>query len=141
VRSPDGVWTSFDAVGSADTEPVSINPAGEISGVYSDANQLEHGFLREPDGAITSFDVPDSSAGTFVTGMTPSGEITGYYDDYDEYPQPQRGFLRSRTTPGPSRDGSLTPTVGSTASCAVPTEEPKMSSNIKKGDRVGGEMF
>jgi len=28
--------------------------------------------------------------------MTPSGEITGYYDDYDEYPQPQRGFLRSR---------------------------------------------
>lgn len=95
VRSPDGVWTSFDAVGSADTEPVSINPAGEISGIYSDANQLEHGFLRDPNGGITSFDVPDASAGTFVTGMTPSGEITGYYDDYDEYPQPQRGFLRS----------------------------------------------
>src|SRR5260370_34418979 len=33
-------------------------------------------------------------------------------------PSPQ-----ASTTQGPSRDGSLTPTVGSTASCVVPTEE------------------
>jgi len=64
--------------------------------VYYDANHVSHGFLRDRDGAITSFEVPDSNGGTFVTDMSPSGEITGYYDDNDEYPQPQRGFLRSR---------------------------------------------
>src|SRR6202521_2468226 len=57
VRSPDGDWTSFDPVGATDTEPASINPAGEIAGTYYDANHVSHGFLRDRDGAITSFDV------------------------------------------------------------------------------------
>ena len=96
VRSADGVLTSFDPVGSVDTEPACINRAGEISGTYSDANHVSHGFLRDPDGPIASFDAPDSNGGTFVTGMSPSGEITGYYNDWDEPPYPQHGFLRSR---------------------------------------------
>jgi hypothetical protein len=84
VRSPDGALTSFDPVGSVDTEPISIDPGGEISGVYSDANHVSHRFLRDPEGAVTSFDAPDSNGGTFVTGMSPRGEITGYYNDWDE---------------------------------------------------------
>jgi hypothetical protein len=96
VRSPDGTLTSFDPVGSVDTQPAGINPVGEISGTYYDANHVSHGFLRDLDGAITSFDDPDSSGGTIVTGLSPSGEITGYYNDWDEDPKPQHGFVRSQ---------------------------------------------
>jgi hypothetical protein len=38
------------------TLPQSINPAGAITGYYTDASGLSHGFVRAPDGAITTFD-------------------------------------------------------------------------------------
>src|SRR5207248_3394543 len=48
----------------------SINPAGTITGRYSDASDVLHGFLRTPDGTITTFDAPnagtDPCQGTIV---------------------------------------------------------------------------
>jgi len=38
----------FDAPGATSTVPQSINPAGAITGYYSDANFVYHGFLRSP---------------------------------------------------------------------------------------------
>jgi hypothetical protein len=50
VRDKDGTITSFDVLGAGSngTFPASINPRGEITGSYSDASNVSHGFLREP---------------------------------------------------------------------------------------------
>ena len=40
-----------------------------ITGSYTDASGVSHGFLRDRDGAITSFDPPGSN-GTFATGIS-----------------------------------------------------------------------
>jgi hypothetical protein len=60
-------------------EPESINPAGAITGWYFDATR-SHGFLRAPDGTITSFD-PPGSTGTVATAINPSGVVTGLFND------------------------------------------------------------
>jgi hypothetical protein len=35
---------SFDPTGSVNTEPISINPSGAITGFYEDASNVTHGF-------------------------------------------------------------------------------------------------
>ena len=52
---------NFDPPGSLQTEPLSINSAGAVTGYYSDGSAL-HGFLREPDGSFTAFDPPGATA-------------------------------------------------------------------------------
>src|SRR5438034_52692 len=47
--------TSFDVPGSTGTVPPSINPAGEITGLYRDSTHNDHGFVRDGRGTITSF--------------------------------------------------------------------------------------
>jgi hypothetical protein len=61
-----GTFITFDAPGGCETpasfpactDPVAINPAGEILGYSVDANGMAHGFLRHSSGTFTSFDVP-----------------------------------------------------------------------------------
>jgi len=67
-----------------------INSKGTIVGIYQDANHVFHGFLRDRDGAITSFDPPGSIA-TVITGMNEKGKTIGNYAE-GYY---QHGFLRS----------------------------------------------
>ncbi|MBV8812029.1 MAG: hypothetical protein JO033_25455 [Acidobacteriaceae bacterium] len=43
---------------------MAINP-GAITGDYSDASNVSHGFLRAAHGDITTFDVPGGGTGTF----------------------------------------------------------------------------
>jgi hypothetical protein len=79
VRSADGTVTKFDA-GPAETDPSSINPSGEITGL----NLLDRignlqGFVRTPEGTITTFDAGSNL--TVPLGINPSGEIIGYYQD------------------------------------------------------------
>jgi hypothetical protein len=77
--------TTFDVPGSTSTGGAAINPAGQITGSYLDANFVTHGFLRKTDGTITSFDAPEagssSSEGTTPQGINTAGQITGYYVD------------------------------------------------------------
>jgi hypothetical protein len=61
-----------------------INANGEIVGSYIDNNDVQHGFLRSPSGAFTSFAPP---SGTFRGGSTDefgvdsAGDVSGgYYD-------------------------------------------------------------
>src|SRR2546426_1503507 len=49
--------TTFDPPGSVFTIALGINPAGEVTGTYSDANG-GHGFMRGRDGTFTKFDAP-----------------------------------------------------------------------------------
>jgi hypothetical protein len=97
VRGPDGRFTSFEAPG-ADTAPNdfngtlpnAINDAGDITGVYYDASSVSHGFLRGPEGKMTTFDPPGSTA-TIPIAINLESDVVGYYlDENDLF----GGFLR-----------------------------------------------
>jgi len=103
LRAPDGSFTIFDAPG-ADTTPgsgngtfaFSVNAMGMITGIYIDASNVFHGFLRSPDGAFTKIDVPGAGTGAFQ-GTRPefinaAGRITGFYYDTNNV---GHGFLRT----------------------------------------------
>ncbi len=115
VRSSDGAITTFDAPGagkpvgvpctppvicSNGTQPASINSAGTIAGQYVGTNGVFHGFLRTPDGSITTFDHPGAGTGpgqgTFVTfddGINSAEEIAGGYIDANGMPH---AFVRAK---------------------------------------------
>jgi hypothetical protein len=108
VRTPDGTLTSFDApIDPANpmpgTLPYSINSRGQVAGTYSvncsDAQlaisppifpPCNNGFLRQPDGTITTFYAPNFQGGMLAASMNERGAIAGYSHDG----QSQRGFLR-----------------------------------------------
>src|SRR5262249_33529009 len=66
VRAPNGVITAFDAPGAGTgsgqgtfTSTIDgMNPAGAIAGATIDTSNVYHGFVRAPDGTITTIDVP-----------------------------------------------------------------------------------
>jgi hypothetical protein len=68
-------------------------------GNYLDADNISHGFLRNGDGAFTTFDAPDAGHvpgvddGTYPFGINANGAITGWYvDDSDA----NHGFVRDK---------------------------------------------
>jgi hypothetical protein len=76
MDSSVGTFTEFDVPGALDTFPVSINPAGTITGSYLDANFIDHGFVRAASGAITTFDIPSGNAyGTSPASISQTGAI------------------------------------------------------------------
>jgi hypothetical protein len=89
-------FTTFDMPNSTFTQPAAINPAGQITGTYQDIASVEHGFLRQKDGTLISFDAPLHYYGgplnhTGATSINAAGQITGYvYHPTD----PSYGFLR-----------------------------------------------
>jgi hypothetical protein len=96
--------TTFDAPGAGTgpgqgTMGIAINPAGVIAGAYTDANGVNHGFLRAPEGTFATFDAPGAGTGpgqgTFVAlvgAITPAGAVVGTYTDANGV---NHGFLRS----------------------------------------------
>jgi hypothetical protein len=108
VRSPQGIFTLFNPPGTIVTSPrsvfpldrgslsapqqLSINQAGDIAGSYTDAAGVQHGFVRNPYGTITSFDPPRGGQ-TTATSINDSGLIAGYYF-YDWNNHVAQGFLR-----------------------------------------------
>jgi hypothetical protein len=52
-----------------------INPEGEINGFYYDTS-VSHGFLRSPDGAITTFDAPDAVTAPSLLVSTRGGRLS-----------------------------------------------------------------
>jgi len=94
VRAPDGRVTKFDVPGAGTdgsqyqgTYAEAINDAGTVTGQYIDSNDVQHGFVRTPDGRITKFDAPDAGTatgsyeGTVPLAINAAGEITGAYFD------------------------------------------------------------
>ncbi len=65
------------------TTALAINGDGAITGSYADTSGANYGFLRDPSGVITSFDVLHmaGSYGTLATGINAAGSIAGYYYD------------------------------------------------------------
>lgn len=105
VRSPGGELTTFDVSGASSvaasgygTFPRRINDAGMITGHYTDARGVTHGFLRSPGGELTTFDAPGASPvaafgyGTSPESISDAGAVTGHYADARGL---IHGFLRS----------------------------------------------
>jgi hypothetical protein len=122
LRAPDGTFTTFDApgAGTAGTGPYagdegtfggSINRSGEIFGWYVDEGDVNHCFLRSPNGKITEFNVPGwvnaAGQGTFCaynTGLNAAGTTTGDYLDannvYHSYVRAANGFVTEFSVSG-----------------------------------------
>jgi hypothetical protein len=99
------IITTFDPLGSYGTQPWSISDTGWITGDWYDVNGVERGFVRAPDGTITTFDVATVVPGT--TGcqgceINSKGEVAGcFWNSIGN----STGFRR---TP----DGKITPIYG-----------------------------
>ena len=89
-------FVTFDAPGAVyGTYVSSINDRGEAVGVYIDGNFVYHGFLRSPQGVITTFDAPNVSTtgyGTFGNAINDEGVLVG---DYTNSNFNYGGFIRT----------------------------------------------
>jgi hypothetical protein len=110
VRSPDGKLTTFDVPGAGTGTyqgtgcpgcDTGLNLSGAIAGIYSDANSVNHGFLRSREGNFTTFDAPGAGTASFQgtgcpsdcpTSLNVEGQITGIYIDANFV---FHGYLRS----------------------------------------------
>lgn len=110
IRDAGGVVTNFDAAGAGSsppagsvqgTIPTAIDTAGDVAGVYIDANNGYHGFLRASDGTITEFDAPGASTaknrGTAPLAINDAGQIVGFYTtgSVSDPTSTYHGFLRA----------------------------------------------
>ena len=97
VRSSSGEITTYDVPGAGPNGigcfsdcSIGLNDFGTVTGYYLDANNVYHGFVRNPKGKVTSFDAPgadttpDAFNGTFPVSINDQGAITGYYLDANE---------------------------------------------------------
>ncbi len=85
--------TEFDVPGAAEipsvggTTPFANNDFGVIVGTWTDANVVPHGFIRNPDGTILSFDAPGAglgaglNQGTVAYNINDFGVIAGQFQD------------------------------------------------------------
>jgi len=106
VMSPDGELTLFQPPGTVPTLPshlqeyggaafphwISIDSAGDVTGSYTDAAGVQHGFVRNPYGTITSFDPPEGKQ-TTASSISDGGAIAGFYQ-YNAGGGPPVGFIR-----------------------------------------------
>jgi hypothetical protein len=103
VANGTATFATFNAPGAGTglnegTFPASINTAGDVAGMYFDANNAYHGFVRAAaNGAITAFDVPGAPMsaghrGTLPISMNAGGDITGFYVDANAV---RHGFVRT----------------------------------------------
>jgi uncharacterized membrane protein len=82
IAADGQTFTTFDMPSSNYTQPAAINPLGQVTGTYQDIAFVEHGFLRESDGSVISFDAPippylGHPNRTAAVAINASGQITG----------------------------------------------------------------
>jgi hypothetical protein len=110
LRSHDGKLKTFNvpAAGTGSYQgtgcpgcALGFNLWGAVAGTYIDANSVQHGFVRSPDGEITTFDAPGAGTSSYQgtgcnsdcpTSLNDFGAITGIYVDANFVPH---GYLRS----------------------------------------------
>jgi hypothetical protein len=99
----------------ASTTPTSINAKGEITGYYVDFAGNNHGFVRDPNGTITTFD-PPGSLSTFVAGINDEGTITGSYSYepglYRAFVRDPKGNFTTFDPPGSISTGAVSINAG-----------------------------
>jgi hypothetical protein len=96
---------------------IGLNSSGAIAGIYIDANDVAHGFLRSPEGAFSTFDAPDAGGGSYQGTGCPSdcqvslndaGTIAGTYIDannvFHGFVRSARGLITEFDAPGAGTD-------------------------------------
>jgi len=93
LRAANGAITKFDVpaaatgpgLGTTTAWAQCVNPAGAVTGYYFDQNGAAHGYVRNPDGTIATFDAPGagngSGLGTYTWAINPAGETAGTSQD------------------------------------------------------------
>ena len=91
LRSPEGSFVTYEAPGAGTgagqgtgtASTIGLNADGTITGAYIDSNNTLHGYVRAPDGTITSIDAPGAGngpgQGTDTDGLNFAGIIPGVY--------------------------------------------------------------
>jgi len=119
IRTADGKYKMFDAPG-ADVNPADrlgtlvsgINDLGAISGYYFDTAALAHGFVLQPNGKFTSFEVTGAAhLGTVPDGpLNWAGELGGFYKDANSqfhlFVRDPRGKITAFDGPGMCTTGT-----------------------------------
>jgi hypothetical protein len=99
--SSPGKFVTFNVHGAGTTAmegtfATAINAGGEVTGMYSNAQGVVHGFVRDARGVIATFDAPDSGKsffeGTIPLSINTAGEITGTVIDSNHL---SHGFVRN----------------------------------------------
>ena len=103
--NPPGAGTG---AGQGTPSCCAMNSKGALASYYTDSNNVVHGFLRSPEGEITTFDVPGAGnenvpgyyltgsliltgQGTYAYSINSAGTIAGFYFDSSNV---AHGFLR-----------------------------------------------
>jgi len=142
---------TYDVPGAVNgVYPNMIVPSGAITGGYLDANNFAHGFLRNSDGTITTFDVPGvgGSFGSTGQSMNEQGTIVGSYTDPNDrvhgFLRDPKGRFTTFDVPGSIRTvirdinpAGTTPSASSTASCVttMATSQPSMCRGLRVPNR------
>ena len=120
VRSSSSAFTSFDAPnagtgpfqGTVVTLESGLNPLGALIGWYYDANNAAHGYVREPNSVITSFD-PPGATNTYPGSINPEGVIVGGALDangiFHGFIRSAKGVITSFDVPGAGTKLGLPP--------------------------------
>jgi hypothetical protein len=118
IDAPNASSGAGGKVSFRGTIATSIDSAGDIAGVYADANGVYHGFVRAANATFTSpIDAPGAAAGgvfggTVLASMNDSGVTTGFYEDANGL---NHGFVRAANgtfTAPLDAPGASTGTIG-----------------------------
>ena len=88
VRAADGSLTVFDPNGIQPSTVGAINNKGWVVGTY----KLYIGFIRKPNGHVTTFSV-DANHYMATTGMNDRGDVCGFV--HDIHTAAETGFVRT----------------------------------------------
>jgi uncharacterized protein (TIGR03437 family) len=86
VRGADGTFTTINMF-DAGIRPEAIDNNGDIAGFYiaGGSGGLDHGFLRSPAGAYTTFDLPGTDNGARLVSINNRGQVAGYGVNYNSF--------------------------------------------------------
>jgi uncharacterized membrane protein len=84
-------YEPFDVPGALLTRPFGVNASGQIVGLYRDAQNISHGFLRARDGTYTRLDYPRAIF-TNAASINARGDIVGRWTDAGGL---NHGYLRT----------------------------------------------
>ena len=75
----EATYVSFSVPGAIQgTFPMSINASMTVTGYYNPSSTETRGFLRDPDGTFTTFDIPGAVL-TVPESINTAGDVTGFY--------------------------------------------------------------
>jgi len=90
-RTKKGTFTTFDVPTATYVNPLGITKDNVVAGYWRNGTST-HGFVRQADGTIESFDEPDAKPGTtFPSAINDDGIIVGRYTGTTNV----HGFARS----------------------------------------------